>query len=313
MTEKKVEAHVAPDPAAAKYAAIHARCLALPVERLRPVNVSVPFACSTISGAVEELKKHLDAICEEMPKFDRANVELLAEFAEYADYTYSRSQALAPDKAAQDAYEKAVAARERLSKVAESCLSLGFAEGLDLAAAKAPPNSYANTPTALLTLSGFLLANRAIIEPKVVLPWDEITEARALAHELRRLAGLRNRSSSDTPEWDIAQRAFSVMVRAYEMTRVALGVVRFEQRDAFELAPSYFNRAMGGDRAKDDDVEESTKKAEGKDGVPREEPASPVVVVREAPASPADPSAKVAVAKEDGEPPLDLQDKPYVR
>ncbi len=312
MTEKKVEASVTADPAAEKYAAIHARCLALPADKLRPVNVSVPFACSTISSAAAELKKHLEAICEEIPKFDRANVELLAEFAEYADYTYSRSQALAPDKAAQDAYERAVAARERLSKVTESCLSLGFAEGLNLAAVKAPPNSYANTPTALLTLSGFLLENRAIIEPKVVLPWDEITEARTLAHELRRLAGLRNRSSSDTPEWDIAQRAFSVMVRAYEMTRVALGVVRFEERDAFELAPSYFNRAMGSDRAKDEDVEESTKKAEGKDGVPREEPASPVVV-REAPASPVGESTRVVVATEDGEPPLDLQDKPYVR
>jgi hypothetical protein len=59
MTEKKVEASVTADPAAEKYAAIHARCLALPVDKLRPVNVSVPFACSTISSAAAELKKHL--------------------------------------------------------------------------------------------------------------------------------------------------------------------------------------------------------------------------------------------------------------
>jgi hypothetical protein len=236
--------HSKPAPAD-PHARIRAACLAIPADKIRPINVDVPSACSVMLGASDALKAQLDSIVAVIPSFERAQVEQLAERAEFAHYAYSACLGVADDKTAQEELAKGNALRKQLQDWAESCVKLGFASGIDLKEIERIPYGYRDTPHALNALHAFFIERRESIEGNVKLPWSEIDSARSVAARISTLAGSTGKPDASAPNWDLAQRAFTLVADAYDECRAALAYVRRHQGDANTIAPGYANRSTG--------------------------------------------------------------------
>lgn len=240
----KKPTHEKPHAPSDPHARIRAACLAIPADKLRPINVDVPAACSVMLGASDAIKAHLDEITAVIPGFDRAACEELSARAEFAHYAYSACLGIADDKSAHEELSKGNALRKQMQDWAESCTKLGFATGLDLRAIERIPYGYRDTPHALNALHAFFTEQRANIEPNVKLPWSEIDSARSIAARISTLAGTSNRPEA-TANWDLAQRAFTLVADGYDECRAALAYVRRQHDDASTIAPSYANRSTG--------------------------------------------------------------------
>lgn len=238
------------------HAHLRAACLAIPADAIRPINVDVPSACSVMLGASDSIKAHLDEVVAIIPGFVRADAEQLTERAEFAHYAYSACLGVADDKSAKEELAKGNALRKQLQDWADSCVKLGFASGLDIKEIERIPYGYRDTPHALNALHAFFIERRESIEANVKLPWTDIDSARAIAARISTLAGSTGKPDASAPNWDLAQRAFTLVANAYDECRAALAYVRRQQGDANTIAPSYANRATGKPPRKDSNSNE---------------------------------------------------------
>lgn len=117
------------------------------------------------------------------------------------------------------------------------------------------------------------------IEGKTLIQPAEIARARTLGEQLVRLFAVREKSSASAEVTETRQRAFTLVVRAYEEIRRAMTFLRWYEQDADTLAPSlYAGRGNGHTKTGGGDPSSDTTTATAPGASSNvTEPAAPVV------------------------------------
>ena len=249
---------VAGDPSVAvtRYPRAYARMTpamrALPAETLQQVNVHIPYAVTSVLGALPELMALRPRIVDEMPKFP---IEMLDNLEDatlamgHADtvYTVSTRKPEGVPVLAERAARACAIFRADLQTLALR----EIIDGAPLEQLRGGPG-HRNIAFDLFALTYLVRANWAAIQGKTALTLAEITEAEQLADQLTTALGLRQQApTSDVPSADMRVRAFNLFMRHYDEVERA---VRFLHPKTYQdILPSVHTpRGPGKKRAEEE-------------------------------------------------------------
>jgi hypothetical protein len=182
-------------------------------------------------------------------------IKTLAEAAGHAQALYT--VATQPPEELQAVYEDALARRATLKSDAMN-LALHNLVNRDAVNAVKNDVGYRNVGYDLMSLvTIFRSAGDRLIGRTATLPAD-VDRAEAIANQLLAMNARREERSSVDPQIaEDRQRAFTLLLRAYDQARRALEFLRWERGDADRIAPSLY-AMMGGGRPRKKDGTTST-------------------------------------------------------
>lgn len=266
------------DPFVADYNATASDRAALDPSELAPVNLDVQEVVPTVIGAARRMRMFREAIVKELPRFDIARFDSIIPRAQALAYAHSLYlSANNPPQELPQLFERAVELREVLVLDVTGLVKRGLVPNRPLDELKGAVG-YANVASDLRVLTNIYQANWSAISGKTAVQSSELNEAARLFGQITSAMAERTQPSQTLSEAaDQRQRAFVLVVRAYEDARRAIAYLRSAEGDADKLAPSMWTTRRG--RRGQVDAGES-----GSPAAPVAAPAAPV-----APAAPAHP------------------------
>lgn len=214
--------------------------LALPQGALQPVPLDVRDVVMMIKGILPRLKTFREGMFT-VPGFDAAafdNLELYADALYAADTKFLTASE--PGNDLDSALAKAVTIRQTLLSDAKALEQRGLINAKRLDELNGGVG-YQNLASDLTLLASVLNESWATIQNKTAIEHDELEEADLLGKYILRLLGERERSEAQTAEaTNLRQRAFARFAQAYDNARRAIGLLRWEAKDADKVAPSIY-------------------------------------------------------------------------
>lgn len=221
------------------YGRVEPEIAALPVQRVRRINVDVRSAVATVLAAIARLMTYREQIIKELPSFDVARFDKLEDYAlalSHADTLHST--ALKPTDEQKAVFEEGIELRDVMHADVNVAIRRKF---IDSAVLKDYEGlvGYKNVASDLQIVAQALNTNWAKIEGKCATTLAEIEHAFKLAARLLRIAGQREQSTEALDQaTDTRNRAFTLLAEGYEDAQRALEYLRFEQDDADDIAPA---------------------------------------------------------------------------
>ena len=222
---------------------------AVPDSELVAVNIDVEVAVTTVLGTLPEVMALRDQMAK-LPNFDMKDVDALEEYAEATGEANSRYvTATTPPAELLKMDAQARALRETLHSDAIALANRGLIDKARLAPFTGNVG-YRNVAFELLDWANLLRDCWETIQGKTALTAPEIQSAKLLAEKLIRAVGLKEQGPAIVAETaQIRQRAFTLMVKAYDQTRRGVAFLRWEEGDLDTIAPSlYAGRGGRGKR-----------------------------------------------------------------
>lgn len=211
-----------------------------------PINLDVRVVVTTVLGALPRAKALRDEIVSELPKLDIAQFDRLEAYAEALSHAHTVFLAAStPTEVLPGLAARAMTVRDQLRSDANVLARRGFVDSKRLAELKGG-TGYLNVGSDIGVLVCILRERWSEIETKSAIQSFELEEAEQL-HE-RITFAVAERTSVSTvmaAATDDRQRAFVLLVRAYDQARRAVSYLRWGERDRAKMLPSLWT-ARGG-------------------------------------------------------------------
>ncbi len=226
----------------AAYEQVLAELAAVDDEELIPVNLDITLIASVVLGCLPEISRHREEILAHMPKFDVATFDKLELYARAAGHAHALHLRAAQGPDVSELVSEATALREILFIDATALARRGLIDGAVLAELRGPVG-HRNLAFDLSALSSLLRENWVRLQGKTAVTPEEIGRARALYDQLITVVGLREQAPALVNEAARQrQRAFTLLVRAYDQARRALSYLHWSDEELDRIAPSLYER-----------------------------------------------------------------------
>jgi hypothetical protein len=192
-------------------------------------------------GVLPKVKALRDRMAKELPAFDLAQFDKLEDYALALMFAQTRFQiATMPPDDLQALSTDATTLRAQLLADATALSLHGLVDPHMLDQLKGA-NGYKNVAQDLQILSETMLESWPKIQGKSATAADELQAASRIATRLTRIIGLREQGPALlATATDQRMRAFTLVLRAYEEARDAVGYLRRHDEDADTIAPSLY-------------------------------------------------------------------------
>jgi hypothetical protein len=229
----------------AAYEQVLPELIAFPESELVTINLDVPTAATTAIGAWPEMSTFREQV-KTLPGFDVAAFDKLEVYALAAVHAHGQFVAAStPAVPLPELAERALAARELLLSDATALAKRGLVNGERLKELKGP-QGYRNIAIDIVVLDALFKERWAVIASKTALTSAELAAAVKVADDLVTAIGQREQAPVVvTVATDYRQRAFSLLVRAYDQARRAIGFLRWDKGDLEDIAPSLYAGRVG--------------------------------------------------------------------
>ena len=252
-TVKPVERPSGLAPAADAFEALKADYAKLPAATLIPINVDIPRAVAVVLGAEPRVRSLLPAMQAALKSPPTAVVESLRQTALGAWYAHLIAMPAKSAGSAKELLERATPLRAKLLKAADA---LADAELVDAAAVARIREGSGNIDRAndLVALAALFSQSWDDIHDKTAIVRAQVDEAALLGPSLLVALAEEPLPKSDNAN-DTRQRAFSLLVTAYDEVRRAVTFVRWAAGDADAFAPSLYAKSRKRRPGAGDDAE----------------------------------------------------------
>jgi hypothetical protein len=212
---------------------------ALAASDLLPINLDVQIALTSVLGAVPRLMTFRDAIVAALPDLDITQLDHLKTFAEalaFANAAYlAASRPLETLPALQS---RAMEIRDQLLSDATALAKRGLLDRKLLSELKGG-TGYLNTSSDLGVLVRMLRERWDAIASKSAIQLAELDEAEQLFERITSAYAERTQQSTAVAAAaEDRQRAYSLLLRAYDQARRAMTYLRWREDDVEKIAPS---------------------------------------------------------------------------
>lgn len=237
-------------PTEVAYDAIYPEIMALPDEDVSRVNIDLVGAVTTVLGVLPELRAMRGDIDVELPHFDLKRFDKLELYALALNHANALHRgALSPKTALTELGTTVTVIRDRLLGNARSLAEYGLIDGERLKECKTV-NGYRPLATDVLTLVALYKEHWASIEHKTPLSFDALNEAGTRAVELLAAVGIKDQAPLTVGEaLQAKQKAFKLLLHAYDDARRAVTYLRWHEDDADRIAPSLYAGRRGRPRS----------------------------------------------------------------
>lgn len=211
-------------------------------DELVPINIDILVAVTTVLGAVPRLREFRAQLVSALPGFDAASFDRLEVYARAAGHAHARHLQVTSSPELTPLLEAAVKLREQLLADTTALVRRGLVPDAVLGSLKGPVG-HRNLAFDLSALSNWLRESWSSIEGKTAIAPGEIGQARVLADQLLTAVGVREAGTSGVSRSALTrQRAFTLLVRAYDQVRRGMTYLRWNEGDVDELAPSLYEK-----------------------------------------------------------------------
>jgi DNA-binding transcriptional MerR regulator len=212
---------------------------ALRPDQVIPLNVEVTSAVATVLGRLPQLNALRAELGKLLPDFDLVRFDKLEDYAltllnVQADYLGE----VHPEDNLTELVEQGVALRKALALDVATLVERGFLDARPLGELRGRVG-YVNLASDLNLLSSLMSRHWTRIEGKTATQPNELERAKELGVRILRVVGLRaHRTQSIAAAAELRDRAFTLLIEAYNAARRALKLLRWKQGDADDIAPS---------------------------------------------------------------------------
>ncbi|HMA91125.1 MAG TPA: hypothetical protein VKP30_00500 [Polyangiaceae bacterium] len=242
---------------------------AMPDSALLPLNLEPLAAVAKVRAVLPAILLMRDSIEGDLKLFDFVNLDQLETYAlallqAHAIYLgiSARSQVL-PKLSAE-----ASALRGQLLRDCNTLVERGLIPRARLSKLQGP-NGYRNIATDLLTIGELLRDSWPAIANRTAISLNELDRASALADEMINALGQRKKVTVLAAEAALTrQRAFSLLINAYNEVRQAVLYVRRHEGDAAQIAPSLYKKGTRRRKKREQDAFPATPPSPNADAPP---------------------------------------------
>jgi hypothetical protein len=223
----------------AAFERVKAELAALPQDELQPITLDISAAVATVLGVLPEVTALRERVVKELPSFNVARFDKLEDYALALNFAHVKflSASQPPDDLAPVA-QQSTKTRERLLAEANSLVLDGVLGEAQLAQLKGA-NGYKNIATDVSVLSNVLREVWPQIQGKTRLTEQDLDEGLRLSARLLRIVGVREQGPAQVAEASSQrQRAYTLLMVAYDDARRAVAFLRADEGDADDIAPS---------------------------------------------------------------------------
>jgi hypothetical protein len=212
----------------------------LPLGELITINIDVPTAVTTVIGKLPQLRSLVAAIADELPKFDRTNIDQLETYTLATAHAHALYlSASAPPEAVVKLQLDATTLRDMLYSDAVALANRGLVSGARLGEFKGAVG-YKNVAFDLLGLTALLREAWPQIQGNTALKQQELDKADLIGEQLVNAVGTREQNGATTEVTQLRQRVFTLFLNAYDQVRRAVSYLRWNEDDVDELVPSLY-------------------------------------------------------------------------
>lgn len=221
---------------------VQAELAALRDDELVTINIDILIAVTTVLGVVGELRMFRAELVAKLPDFDVERFDKLEVYARAAGHAHALHLQVTSNPDLAPLVEAASALREQLLTDATALARRGLIAGQALDSLKGPIG-HRNLAFDLSALSSVLRASWSTLEGKTAIVLGELEQARFFADQLLTAVGLREQGPSAVSASALTrQRAFTLLVKAYDQARRGLSYLRWDEGDLDRIAPSLYER-----------------------------------------------------------------------
>ncbi len=212
---------------------------ALSADQVNIINLDVPASVNTVLSTLSLLRTMREDIVSSLPRLDAAQFDRLGVYAEALSYAHGNwMSASKPREELPKLVERATELREQFLKDATSLSSRGFVDAKGIAELKGG-TGYLNLAYDLSALSRMFRERWSDLESRSPIQMSELVEAETLYEQITKANAERaGQSKKVAKAAEDRQRAFTVMLRAYEQARRAVTWVRWMENDVDKIVPS---------------------------------------------------------------------------
>jgi hypothetical protein len=226
-------------------------------EHVRPdeliaMSVDVPTAVTTVLGAIPEIRALRPQIVAELPRLDIARFDKLEAYALATAHAHALFLgASEPRESMERLVQGGISIREVIVADATALAQRRLIDGHRLRELRGV-NGYRNLAFDLFVLSAIMREAWPKIAGATALELVELDQAELIADKLLTAVGQREQGPAVAAAYaESRQRAFTLLVAAYEEARRAIAFLRWHQGDAEEIAPSLYENGGRPERSSD--------------------------------------------------------------
>lgn len=218
-----------------------------PEHDMETINVDIMLVVTLVLGAWNALLR-LRPLLVQLLGFNIASFDKLESYAYATAYAHGDYiLAITPTEPLPELAVQGAHMRELLLSNAVNLAKHGIINGDTLGGLKGS-NGYRNLAVDLTALSSMLRHQWSKIEGKTPLTLQDLEKAAIMSARLMKSVGIKERTPSEIGEAALRrQRAFTLLLRAYQEAQDGVAYVRRHEGDAEIIAPSpYIGRNNGG-------------------------------------------------------------------
>ncbi len=228
-------------------------------EELVPINIDILIAVTTVLGVVGELRGFRAELVAKLPAFDVERFDRLEVYARAAGHAHALHLQVTSNPDVAPLVDAASALREQLLSDATALARRGLIAGQALESLKGPVG-YRNLAFDLSALSSMLRGSWSKLEGKTAIQQGELEQARFFADQLLTAVGLREQGPTTVSASALTrQRAFTLLVKAYNQTRRGIAYLRWDEGDLDRIAPSLYERRASRRRPSEPEQDEASE------------------------------------------------------
>jgi len=223
----------------AAFERVAADMAALRQDELQPITLEIATAVATVLGVLPEVTALRERVVKELPTFNVTRFDKLEDYAFALSFAHGRYlSATQPPNDLAAVSEQSTKVRERLLAEANALVLDGVVAAGQLEQLKGA-NGYKNVATDLTVLTNVLREAWPQIEGKTRLTPQDLDEALRLSARLLRIVGVREQGPAQVAEAaNERQRAYTLLLLAYDDARRAIAFLRADEGDADDIAPA---------------------------------------------------------------------------
>jgi hypothetical protein len=222
------------------YARAQPAARAIPAKKLIALNLSLTSVVVKATGALPQILP-FRASAAALSAFDITNFDELDTYIRAAIHAHTRFRIVsAPPSSLEELTLQGTALRRTLLKDAEALLSRKLLEADCLRNFDAR-TGYRKLAFDLMGLAGLFRDHWPEIAGRTGVITEELDRADLIGNQLVAVIGLRARTPAVIAEVaEQRRRHFTLLVRAYDQVRRAIGYLRFDEGDLEAIAPSLY-------------------------------------------------------------------------
>jgi len=219
----------------------HEKCLpmmlAIPAEKLRPVNYEIPWATTAVLGSLGEIMQYRDD-ASRLPFFQVSNIDNLKDVTLALSHANALYQAACePSDELKPLNDKALLWRNKLTAVLQMLVTCGLLNP-EVLSRTSGLTGYRNVATDVQILCSVMINNWRQIAGKCPLERADVDAAANLAATILTTYGIREQGPASVEATaDIRTRASTLFWEHWSETRRAIHFLRWGKGDADTIAP----------------------------------------------------------------------------